>query len=332
MTDIFISYSRDDQAKVLPIADHLKSMGWSVFMDVHIETGERWDQVIETNLKAAKCVLVVWSPISVDRHWVREEASWGREKEILVPVSIDGAQPPIGFTLFQVQDLDSWSGDSTDPAFQQVITGITRLAGEPSTEIPTQSAEPASSEQTTGFYIDRGNEHFQQGDNNKAIEEYSKAIRLDPHEGKAYFNRGLAYDNKGEFDRAINDYNAAIRLDPQDADAYYNRGVCYYNNDEYDKAIADNHEVIRLDPQYANAYFNRGRAYHQKGDIDKAIADFDVAIRLNPQDADAYVNRGFAYGLKGDADQEIADYRKALAIDPDHEVAKNNLRACGVDV
>ena len=54
MTDIFISYCREDQARVLPISEALKAMGWSVFMDVNIQTGERWDQVIDPDHQIAK--------------------------------------------------------------------------------------------------------------------------------------------------------------------------------------------------------------------------------------------------------------------------------------
>ncbi|MCF6199702.1 MAG: SUMF1/EgtB/PvdO family nonheme iron enzyme [Hyphomicrobiaceae bacterium] len=131
MTDIFISYSRHDQASVLPLAEALRALGWSVFMDVRIKTGERWDQFIEDNLKAAGCVLVVWSPVSIKRHWVLEEAGWGRREKNLVPVTIDGAEPPIGFTLFQAENISTWGGNHDHPAFRNVCEGVERLVGRP---------------------------------------------------------------------------------------------------------------------------------------------------------------------------------------------------------
>ena len=59
---------------------------------------------------------------------------------------------------------------------------------------------------------------------------------------------GAAYGNKGEYDRAISDFTEAIRLDPKLASAYYNRGIAYENKGEHDKAIADYTEAIRLEP------------------------------------------------------------------------------------
>jgi len=97
---------------------------------------------------------------------------------------------------------------------------------------------------------------------------------------KAYFNRGLAYSSKKDYDRAIADYSEAIKLDPTYSRAYANRGFGYYNKKDYDRAIADFSEAIRLDPKYAWAYANRGSIRTAKGEFDLAIADLTEAINL----------------------------------------------------
>jgi tetratricopeptide (TPR) repeat protein len=129
----------------------------------------------------------------------------------------------------------------------------------------------------------------------RAIADFTQAIRLNPDYAKAYLERGNAYDGKGDYDRAIADYTQAIRLDPDDAEAYNDRGIAYRNKGDYDRAIADFTQAIRLDPDYALAYNNQGLAYYNKGDYDRAIADFTQRIRLNPNDAVTYNNRGIAY-------------------------------------
>ena len=68
----------------------------------------------------------------------------------------------------------------------------------------------------------------------------------------AYNNRGMTYNGTGEYDRAIADYSEAIRLNPKDPAAYNNRGNAYSRKGEYDRAIADLNEAIRLDPKRAN--------------------------------------------------------------------------------
>ena len=74
-----------------------------------------------------------------------------------------------------------------------------------------------------------------QGEYDKAIVHYTEAINLNSELANAYNNRGVAYVNKGEIDAAIQDYNKAIDLNP--AEAYNNRGVAYAKKGEFDLAI-----------------------------------------------------------------------------------------------
>jgi len=94
------------------------------------------------------------------------------------------------------------------------------------------------------------------------------------------YKRGVAYYRKREHDKAIADFTEAIRLSPKHAKAYRNRGIHYYLTGEHDKAIAEWTEAIQLNPKYADAYFNRGNAYADKGERAKAEADFAKAKEL----------------------------------------------------
>ena len=76
-------------------------------------------------------------------------------------------------------------------------------------------------------------------DNDSAIEDYSKAIEIDPDYAEAYNNRGFVYDVMGEYGQAIDDFNKAIELVPDYAKAYYNRGVTYVKQGRNDEALAD---------------------------------------------------------------------------------------------
>jgi tetratricopeptide (TPR) repeat protein len=107
-------------------------------------------------------------------------------------------------------------------------------------------------------------------------------------EAAFYKARGYAYFVKGDSDRAIADYSEAIRIDPQDALVYLRRGLAYHNKGDYDLAIADYSEAIRIDPQYAVAYFNRGSAYHYgKKDYHRARADYEKALQIDPNHSEA---------------------------------------------
>ena len=130
-------------------------------------------------------------------------------------------------------------------------------------------------------------------------------------------NEGFNYNNQGEYDKAIVAFNKAIELDPDFALAYNNRGWAYIELEQYEQGIADCTKAIELDPGLALAYSNRGWAYILLGQYEQGIADCTKAIELDPGLALAYNNRGWAYIELGQYEQAIADYDKAIELDPD---------------
>ena len=166
-------------------------------------------------------------------------------------------------------------------------------------------------------YNNRGVAYGVKGDHDQAIQDYDKAIALNPDAAEAYNNRGVAYGVKGDHDQAIQDYDKAIALNPDDAEAYYNRGVTYGEKDEHARAIQDYDKAIALNPDHAKAYCNRGVAYKKKGELARAIQDYDKAIALKPDAAEAYQNRGMAYVQQNEFALAIQDFNKAIALRPD---------------
>jgi tetratricopeptide (TPR) repeat protein len=84
--------------------------------------------------------------------------------------------------------------------------------------------------------------------------EYTRAITLAPGYAQAYLERGLAYNHKDSYDKAIADFTEAIRLDPEDKDAYYFRGAAYVmGKDNWVQARADWRKALEIDPDYTDA-------------------------------------------------------------------------------
>lgn len=159
---------------------------------------------------------------------------------------------------------------------------------------------------------------------NRAIADFTEAIRLEPNSAHAYRERGVAYSDKGDQDRAITDLNHAIRIAPNYVLAYNNRGNIYRRRKEYDRAIADYNQAIKLDPNFARAYMNRGGTYADKGDYTRAIVDRTQAIQLAPNDAVIYNNRGGDYYALGDYDRAIIDYNQSIRLDPNNSITYAN--------
>ncbi|MCL2209101.1 MAG: tetratricopeptide repeat protein [Treponema sp.] len=112
---------------------------------------------------------------------------------------------------------------------------------------------------------------------NLAIDDFSRAIVLNRNYVDALINRSHAYYNTGNYEKAIEDCTSILRLEPQNAYIWNRRGSAWYHRKNDDRAISDFTEAIRLKPDYAIAFNNRGNALHSKGEYDKAIADFETA-------------------------------------------------------
>ena len=146
----------------------------------------------------------------------------------------------------------------------------------------------------------------------------------------AFTNRGLAYKMKGQWDRAIADYSEALRLKSDDAQVFNNRGNAYYHKGQLDRAMKDYDEAIRLQPDLAEAFGNRGNVYRKKGQFDRAIIEYDKAIHLNPDNARVFADRGLAYEKKGKSSQAVLDFEKSHALGFRHPLLMKKLRESGV--
>lgn len=131
MSDIFLSYSSKDKVRAQIIAEALEAKRCSVWWDRVIPPGKTFDEVIEQELEAAKCVIVLWSKESVKSDWVRTEASEGKRWKILVPILIDDVMPPLAFRLIEAANLIDWEGMLPHPEFDLLRGSISNILGRP---------------------------------------------------------------------------------------------------------------------------------------------------------------------------------------------------------
>lgn len=124
MSDIFISYASEDRARAGAIANVLEAQGWSVWWDRNVATGARFAEVIQEEIGKARCIVCLWSAVSIRKDWVIDEASEGRERGILMPILIEQVQPPLGFRQIQAADLSNWRGDLSALAFRRICEDI----------------------------------------------------------------------------------------------------------------------------------------------------------------------------------------------------------------
>jgi TolB-like protein/Tfp pilus assembly protein PilF len=143
--DIFLSYTREDQATAQRFAEAFEGQGFSVWWDATLRSGEAYDQVTEEALRTAKAVVVLWSKKSVVSRWVRAEATLADRNRTLVPAMIEPCERPIMFELTQTADLSQWTGATDDRAWRAFLTDVQRFveasaARRPPAETPREEA------------------------------------------------------------------------------------------------------------------------------------------------------------------------------------------------
>ncbi len=94
----------------------------------------------------------------------------------------------------------------------------------------------------------------------------------------------------GEYDLAVNNYNKAVELNPTAVAVYLSRGRAFYGKKDYALAVADYSKAIELNPKESTVYFIRGDSYEKMGDVQKAVIDYQKAVELDANNESAKSN------------------------------------------
>ena len=117
-----------------PLVEALQADGLSVWWDEQIGGGDEWRRSIETELNAAKCVIVAWSKRSVGAEgtFVQDEATRAQQRHVYIPVTIDKVHLPLGFGETQAISLSGWKSRADDERFLSVLAAVKAIvAGKP---------------------------------------------------------------------------------------------------------------------------------------------------------------------------------------------------------
>jgi tetratricopeptide (TPR) repeat protein len=173
--------------------------------------------------------------------------------------------------------------------------------------------------------FDNGVRLFKQGQYQKAIDEFSALIKLDPENADAYKNRGVSYMKLKKFDMAIKDFQKAEKIFPELKGLYSNLGVAWYYKKNYEKAIENYDTAISMNPGNYVAYFNRALCLAELDRTDRALEDLDKTLELNPDFYWAICYKADLLNLTGKNDRAASLYEKAAALKPENGYALDRL-------
>lgn len=170
-------------------------------------------------------------------------------------------------------------------------------------------------------YLYRGMLWERIGEDRRALEDYSRAIRLDSSLAVGYYRRGLLHARSREYDKALQDQNRVVELDGNHAGAHTARGVARAALGDYKGALSDLDRGCALAPSRYEGFYHRGCARHELEMHGEALADFARVIELAPGFAPVFMARGDTYLALGENWQAITSYGQAIELQPKNALA-----------
>jgi len=168
------------------------------------------------------------------------------------------------------------------------------------------------------YYYDRATTYYRIYKNKEAIEDYSMAITLKHNDGQYYFSRGQVFFRMHQYIKAIDDFNKAMELGTEDSLEYRQLGASYENIGQIDKAIQHYQKMILKNPCASSLFYDLMQLYEKENKFNEAIKYYTKVINDNPKCSALYSERAYFFEKLGQYSEGIKDLDKAIGLEPDN--------------
>lgn len=165
-------------------------------------------------------------------------------------------------------------------------------------------------------YVASGEQAVREGDLDRALEEFAKALEANPNLTSAHMAMADIYRLKGDYSRAEQRYARSSQLEPRNFDAQYYHGLMLHLLDRLPDAIQAYLRAIAIRPEDFKANLNLATAYYQLDENAQALPYARRAVELNPNDGPARINLGAVYGSLDRHGDAVREYQQAAELMP----------------
>ena len=166
---------------------------------------------------------------------------------------------------------------------------------------------------------------FKQNLLNQAVENYNKAIKINPNYAQAYNNLGAAFHKRNKISDAINSFKKATSLKPNFAEPFNNLGNIMFELGNFEEALSYFERTIEIKHDFEIIFANLGKTNLELGKKKEALDNFKKALKLKQDSPEIYNNIGVVYSALSRFDESLLSFKKAIELKPNHEKAYNNL-------
>jgi tetratricopeptide (TPR) repeat protein len=159
---------------------------------------------------------------------------------------------------------------------------------------------------------------FATGNYREALEEFRKALQLNPDYTELNYFIGVCLNNLGDFKGAIESFTTVLTLDPHNLPVVLRLGVVLHNNKMWEKAAALYQEILLKHPHYADIHYHLGLAYLGQGRVFQAHESFEKALDINPNYVQPRIKAVVAEIYLGKLDAALGKLNGLIAVFPDY--------------
>ncbi len=152
-------------------------------------------------------------------------------------------------------------------------------------------------------------------------------------EGQRFVQRASIQVARGRYEAAVEEYSRALEVQPFDATVHNKLGICYQQLQKDALARREYERALELEPGYGEVWNNIGTLEHSRRRFKAAVRAYKKAIETKPGLANSWKNLGSAYLALGQAEQAFEAYQEAFRLDPSIlESQGPGIPAAGIDV
>ncbi|HDI60843.1 MAG TPA: tetratricopeptide repeat protein [Desulfobacteraceae bacterium] len=170
-----------------------------------------------------------------------------------------------------------------------------------------------------------GDQRYQHGDISGAIEEFKKALLLNPDNVNVHNSLGVCYGVLGTYEAALHSFEAALERAPEDVMALYNTGLSHLMLGDRAQALDYLRRASRIGEPVFEVAFQTGRLHLENGEAAEARPFLETATRLNPQSALAWRLMGQCLFALEAIPEAVAAYKRAIKLNPGDAEALSTL-------
>ena len=175
-----------------------------------------------------------------------------------------------------------------------------------------------------------GDKLYENGNLQGAIDEYKRALEMDPSNINVHNSLGVCYGLQCEYESALEEFKKVASLDPGEYMAMFNLGLVHTLRGQPEKALKFFLKADNINGDVYEVAFQCGKLYFESGDLTKAKPFLERASKLDPESAMVYRYLGDCYAADNLTQDAISAYKKAIKHNP-NDAASMSALGCLLD-